>query len=252
MRRKCTPVIFGVDTWGGKTFDIVLLFAIFLSVVVVMLESVDSFEKKWGSLLNSIEWTLTILFTIEYVPPPHLRRQTKKLRIQLLRHRRSPRHTTLPTSRFGSEAQNSLGIIRVFRLLRIFRILKLASYLKEADHLWIALRATRQKITVFLFVVLTLVLILGSLMYIVEDGKNGFTNIPQSVYWAIVTVTTVGYGDITPSTNFGKAIASAAMILGYSLIVVPNGRLLCRSRKRTKRNRRVKNYSTKPTNKPTA
>lgn len=221
-KRKIHDVIFGYESTAGKTFDVLLIVAILLSIAVVMLESVEWIYDEWGSQLRAIEWVLTGLFTVEYVLRIICVVRPKAYAlsffgiVDLL--------SILPTYLglfFGSSS--SLSIIRVFRLLRIFRVLKLVNYLKEADQLWAALKSTRRKITVFLFVVMSLVLILGSLMYIIEGPENGFTSIPKSVYWAIVTLTTVGYGDIAPKTVLGQALAATSMILGYSLIIVPTG-----------------------------
>jgi len=215
-------VIFEADTPAGKAFDVVLLAAIVLSVVAVMLESVADIRADWGTQLLAIEWALTILFTLEYV-------------VRLLCVGRPWRYATsffglvdlaavIPTylSIFFTGSQ-ALIVIRTLRLVRVFRVLNLTNYLSEANALLTALRRTRAKIVVFLVVVMTLVLILGAAMYLIEGPQRGFTSIPMSVYWAIVTMTTVGYGDIAPQTVAGQALAALAMILGYSLIVVPTG-----------------------------
>ncbi|MFZ6051231.1 ion transporter [Halocola ammonii] len=215
-------IIFEADTPWGKWFDIGLLIAIILSVVVVMLESVSFVHKEYGQWLYMAEWAFTILFTIEYLA--RLIIVTKPWRyatsffgiIDLL--------SILPTylSLFVLGAQ-SLLVIRSIRLLRIFRILKLTRFIGEASLLGDALRASREKITVFLFTVFTSVIILGTLMYLIEGSENGFTSIPRSIYWAIVTLTTVGYGDIAPQTITGQALAAFIMILGYAIIAVPTG-----------------------------
>ena len=215
-------IIFEAETPVGKAFDISLLVAIVLSVVAVCLETVAGVEAVWGPELRAVEWGFTILFTIEYI-----------LRLVCVgkpwRYARSffgvvdllaivPTYLSLVFA--GTQ---SLIVIRALRLLRIFRVLKLVHFLGEARMLHAAFRASSRKIIVFLGVVLTLVLIVGALMYLVEGGENGFTSIPQSVYWAIVTMTTVGYGDIAPQTVVGKILASAVMILGYGIIAVPTG-----------------------------
>lgn len=215
-------IIFEADTPAGKLFDEILIATILLSVIVVMLDSVREIEALYGDLFYSLEWIFTILFTVEYF-------------LRLICVGQPIRYATsffgiidliaiLPTyfSLFlpGSEY---LLVIRSLRLLRIFRVLKLVQYLGEADLLIRALRASRRKITLFLFTVLNLVVILGSLMYVIEGGKSGFTSIPKSIYWAIITLTTVGYGDIVPETNLGQAMASIVMIIGYSIIAVPTG-----------------------------
>ena len=221
-RRKLFVVIFGHSTHGGKAFDLALLAAICGSVAAVMLESVEEIRAEYGPALYAAEWSFTVLFTIEYL-----------LRIATVRHPLryifSPLGiidllSILPTylSVLFGGAQ-TLTVVRALRLLRVFRILKLPSYVREANYLVVALRASQRKIIVFLFTVLTIVLIVGALMYLIEGPENGFTNIPVSVYWAIVTLTTVGYGDIAPQTAIGRALAAAVMILGYAIIAVPTG-----------------------------
>ncbi len=222
LRRKIFEVIFEADTPAGKAFDVALLIAIVLSVVAVMLESVGEIRVAHGRLLYAIEWLFTLLFSVEYL-----------LRLISVRRPRSYALSffglvdllaVLPTyaSLLAPGAQTLL-VIRVLRLLRVFRVFKLTRYLGEARMLSRALAQSRQKIVVFLVAVLTLVVIMGSLMYLVEGPANGFTSIPRAVYWAIVTMTTVGYGDIAPHTVWGQALASLVMILGYGIIAVPTG-----------------------------
>ncbi len=221
-RQKLFEIIFEADTPAGKWFDIVLIICILLSVVVVMLDSVSSVRAKHGQLLYAVEWFFTILFTMEYV-------------LRLLCVGRPIRYAVsffgiidlmaiLPTYMsllfFGSRY---LSVVRVLRVLRIFRVLKLGHHTKEAIVLKKALYASRRKIIVFLVVVLTLVVIMGALMYVIEGQQGDFTSIPRSIYWAIVTLTTVGYGDISPETGFGQFLAAIVMILGYSIIAVPTG-----------------------------
>ncbi len=217
-------VIFEADTATGKAFDVVLLWSILLSVAAVLLESVEAIRTNYGPFLYAMEWGFTILFTIEYVVRticvrrPWLYTRSFYGIVDLL--------SILPTylSLFigGSHA---LIVIRALRLLRVFRVFKLARYVGEASILMDALRASRAKITVFLLTVLSIVLIVGSLMYLIEGSHegSGFTSIPTSLYWTIVTMTTVGYGDITPQTVAGKALASMVMIIGYGIIAVPTG-----------------------------
>ena len=215
-------VIFEADTQAGKAFDVLLIVSILFSVVIVMLDSIDPIRNQHGQLLYGIEWFFTILFTIEYalrllcVGNPFKYAVSFYGVVDLL--------AIIPTyiSPFLPGTQYLL-VIRILRILRIFRILKLATYLGEATLLVKALRASSRKISVFLFTVLTLVVIFGSFMYVIEGGKNGFTSIPRSIYWAIVTMTTVGYGDISPHTIFGQVMASIVMILGYGIIAVPTG-----------------------------
>ena len=221
-REKLREIIFEADTPAGKAFDIGLMLAIVLSVTAVLLDSVPELHAEYGSQFLAVEWFFTILFSIEYV-----------LRLVCvgnpLRYARSffgvvDFLAIVPTylSVLVPGAQ-SLLVIRALRLLRVFRVLKLAHFTGEASMLRAALHASARKIIVFLGVVLTLVLIVGSLMYLIEGERHGFTSIPESIYWAIVTMTTVGYGDIAPSTLLGKLLASAVMIVGYGIIAVPTG-----------------------------
>jgi voltage-gated potassium channel len=218
-------IIFEADTKAGKAFDVALFLAIATSILVVMLESVSSFNQRWSGALTTTEWILTILFTIEYFlrivcvgKPLHYVTSFYGV-IDLL--------ATLPSYLsllFPSARTSSLSVIRSLRLLRVFRVLKLAQYLTEARALLVSLRRSSAKITVFFAFVMIVVLILGAAMYAIEGGdETRFSSIPKSVYWAMVTVTTVGYGDITPQTPLGQALAAVAMIIGYSIIVVPTG-----------------------------
>ena len=221
-RRILFEVIFEADTFAGKVFDIVLMVSIVVSVSVVMLYSVQDIRQTYGALLVTFEWAFTILFSIEYL-----------LRIICLNR---PLHyifsffgfvdllSILPTYlRAISPASRSLAAVRILRLLRIFRVLKLGRWLGEANMLMDALISSRRKILVFMFTVLILVIIIGSFIYVIEGSENGFTSIPRSVYWAVVTLTTVGYGDISPQTSLGQMLASAVMIMGYAIIAVPTG-----------------------------
>lgn len=215
-------VIFESDTPAGKWFDILLIVCILLSVAVVMLDSVGSIREHHGDLLYGIEWFFTILFTVEYV----LRLLCA---VKAARYARSffgivDLLAILPTYlSVVFFAGRYLAVVRVLRVLRIFRILRLGPHMKEAGLLKQALYAGRRKIMVFLFVVLTVVVIVGSLMHIIEGEDSDFSSIPHSVYWAIVTMTTVGYGDISPETAPGRFLAAIVMILGYSIIAVPTG-----------------------------
>jgi voltage-gated potassium channel len=222
VRNKLYEIIFGSDTPAGKLFDLLLIFAILMSVTVVMLDSVKEFNEKYGNTFYLIEWIFTILFTIEYL-----------LRLACVRKPYRYAASFFGIVDFLAIAPTYLSIlfpgsqyflvIRILRVLRIFRILKFIKYVREARALARALHASRRKITVFLFTVLILVVILGSVMYIIEGPKRGFTSIPRSIYWAIVTLTTVGYGDISPKTPYGQALAALVMILGYAIIAVPTG-----------------------------
>ena len=215
-------VIFEADTPIGKAFDVLLIVCILVSVLAVMLDSIDLLRSQYGSLLYRIEWFFTILFTVEYIL--RLLCVGRPLKYAISFYGVVDLLAIIPTyiSLFLPGTQYLL-VIRILRILRIFRILKLATYLGEAKLLVKALQTSRRKISVFLFTVLTLVVIFGSLMYVIEGGENGFTSIPRSIYWAIVTMTTVGYGDISPQTTFGQAIASIVMIFGYGIIAVPTG-----------------------------
>lgn len=216
-------IIYEADTPLGKLFDILILVLIVTSVLAVLLESVASITASYHTELLIAEWALTIIFTIEYT----LRLITVK---RPLAYARSffgvvDLLAILPTylSLFVGGAQ-SLLVIRALRLLRVFRIFKLARYLDESRMLMVALRASGRKILIFLFAVLTLVIIIGSAMYLIEGGDDtAYTSIPRSIYWTIVTLTTVGYGDITPQTVPGQVLASMVMILGYGMIAVPTG-----------------------------
>ena len=219
---RAFEIIFEADTPAGKAFDIALIICILLSVVVVMLDSVESYRQSFGAYFHAAEWFFTILFTIEYIF--RLICVTKKLRyagsffgiVDLL--------AVLPTYiSLLIPGMHYLLVVRILRVLRIFRILKLGKCVKEAGVLKRALIASRRKIMIFFFVVVTIVIVMGSLMYLIEGAENGFVSIPRSVYWAIVTLTTVGYGDISPQTTLGRGLASIIMILGYSIIAVPSG-----------------------------
>jgi len=221
-RLKAHEIIYEADTFSGKLFDILLIFSIALSTVIVMLESVSSVRSDYGSYLRIGEWIITILFTIEYIL--RIVCVGKPIRYIISYYGIIDLLSILPTYiSLLIPGTQYLVVIRALRILRVFRVLKLAKYLKEAELLVRAVRASSKKITVFLFAVITLVSILGSLMYLVEGEASGFTSIPRSIYWAIVTLTTVGYGDITPQTNLGQFIAAWIMILGYGIIAVPTG-----------------------------
>ena len=220
-RKDLYIIIFEADTYWGKAFDVVLLISILLSIIIVMLESVPQLNQ-YGELFYIFEWIFTILFTLEYIARlivikrPHQYAFSFFGIVDLLSI--IPTYLALFVAGF-----HSLMVIRSLRLLRVFRIFKLMRFLGEASQLNKALQASKAKIIVFIGAVSILVVILGTLMYMVEGGKNGFTSIPRSIYWAIVTLTTVGYGDIAPQTVIGQTIASMVMILGYGIIAVPTG-----------------------------
>jgi voltage-gated potassium channel len=223
-RQRMHEVIFEADTPAGKAFDVALLVAIVVSVIAVMLDSVAEIHDRHQVLLVGLEWTITILFTIEYLA--RLICVTRPRRYALSFYGIVDLLAVIPTylSVFFAGSQ-SLLVIRALRLVRVFRVFKFSHYLTETRVLMTALRETRARVTVFLLVVLTLLLIIGSTMYLIEGGQpdTQFTSIPRSVYWAIVTMTTVGYGDIAPKTIVGQTLAAGVMILGYSIIIVPIG-----------------------------
>lgn len=222
-KERLHEVIYEADTKSGKLFDVLLLFTILASILLVMLESVPSINAKYDQFFNISEWVITILFTVEYfLRIISIKKPSKYIFsyygiIDFLST--IPKYLALI---FGGA--HALIVLRSLRLLRVFRILKVARYIGESNKLLTALKASKAKITVFVFAVLVLCLILGSIMYIVEaDADSGFVSIPRSVYWTIVTLTTVGYGDIAPVTTLGQFIASIIMIMGYGIIAVPTG-----------------------------
>ena len=221
-RRRLHEIIFEADTPEGFAFDVALLVSVVASVLVVIVASVESVRAEWGRALYVAEWFFTILFTVEYV-------------LRLLSVERPVRYarsfygvidlvSIVPT--YASvlvPGAESLLVIRVLRMIRIFRVFKLIPYVVEGRVLWTALVRSQQKITVFLTTVLSMVVVMGSLMFVIEGPEHGFTSIPISMYWAVVTLTTVGYGDISPVTPIGRMVASAVMIMGYAIIAVPTG-----------------------------
>lgn len=222
LRRKLYEVIFGTDTPAGKTFDLVLIAAILLSVAAILVDSIPSVHLRFKDTLKWVEWSFTLVFTLEYLVriycSPNPRRYIFSFYglVDLLSILPSYIGLVYPAARH-------FIVLRILRVLRIFRILKLIRYMGEANLLFRALNAARRKIFIFLFWVMTIVVVFGALMFIIEGPANGFTSIPRSIYWAVVTITTVGYGDITPHTPLGQAIASLAMLTGYAIIAVPTG-----------------------------
>lgn len=225
LKQKVHEIIFEADTKEGKLFDVVLLVLIALSVFTVILESVKDIQADYGELFITLEWIFTVLFTFEFI-----------IRLWCVKKPLAYAYSffgivdilsLLPTYIGLLHPAGSAGyvVIRMLRLLRVFRIFKLARFIGEGNELMRALKASRAKIIVFMGVVTVLVTILGTIMYIIEGGieDTGFTSIPRSIYWAIVTLTTVGYGDIAPQTITGQFIASVIMILGYGIIAVPTG-----------------------------
>ena len=222
LRRRLHQVIFQSDTRAGRLFDLALIWLILTSVLVVVLDSVASIRARYGPALLAAEWAFTGLFTAEYLLRLSTVRRPWRYAVSL--YGVIDLLAIAPTylSLLVPGAQ-SLLVVRVLRVLRVFRILKLTEYLRESRTLSDALWASRRKIGVFLLAVLTLLVIIGSLMYLIEGEENGFTDIPTSIYWAVVTLTTVGYGDISPKTPVGRTVAGAVMILGYGIIAVPTG-----------------------------
>lgn len=215
-------IIFGAETKEGRRFDVVLLWAIFLSVLVVMAESVNELQVEFSSELLWLEYFFTVIFTVEYIirimvsPNPRAYLFSFWGIIDLL--------STLPSYlAIFIHGPQFFRILRIVRLLRIFRVLRLTSFMQEAQGLGMAVRRSSAKIIVFFGIVLAVVIVMGTLMYVIESPEAGFTSIPRSIYWAIVTLTTVGYGDIAPQTPLGQFLSAALMILGYAVIAVPTG-----------------------------
>lgn len=222
MRESIYRVIFKTDTPAGKTFDVWLLVVIALSVTTVMLDSVAGIHAEHKSLLLAVEWFFTAIFTLEY--GLRLYCVTNRMSYALSFFGLIDLLAILPTYlNFLFEGAQFLVVIRILRLLRVFRVFKLVRHLDEMSLLIVALKASRRKITVFLGAVLTTVIVIGALMYVIEGDNSGFKDIPTGVYWAIVTITTVGYGDLTPQTPLGKFVASFIMVMGYGIIAVPTG-----------------------------
>jgi len=221
-RARLYDIIYESDTPAGKLFDLVLIYSIVFSVIIVMLDSVDHYRANYGQYFNYLEWTFTGIFIVEYTLRIYCNEKPHKYIfsfygiIDFL--------AILPAfiAPFITDA-NYLIIVRILRILRVFRILKLGNYVTQANLLTRALISARQKITVFMLAVTGLVVIFGSIMYMIEGPEHGFTSIPKGIYWAIVTLTTVGYGDVTPQTFLGQTIAAGIMIMGYSIIAVPTG-----------------------------
>ena len=221
-KKQLHEVIYEADTTAGKAFDVVLLIVIVISIIIVMLESVKSINAEYFELFYTIEWIITIIFTIEYI-------------LRIISIQKPGKYifsfygiidfvSTIPTYlTLFVGGYNVLLAVRALRLLRVFRILKITRYLGEADKLKDALRHSRPKILVFLFAVFIITIIAGTVMHLVEGEAGGFDNIPLSIYWCIVTLTTVGFGDIAPITPLGRFIASFIMITGYGIIAVPTG-----------------------------
>tara|TARA_B100000945_G_scaffold316167_1_gene316585 strand:+ start:552 stop:1376 length:825 start_codon:yes stop_codon:yes gene_type:complete len=242
-KEKLREVIFGYRTKSGKIFDIVLLAIIIISVIGVMLDSDAAIHQKYGKILLTAEWIFTIFFTIEYILRIYCSREKKKYIfstmgiIDLL--------SIIPTYLGAFYAPiGSLIDIRIMRLIRIFRIFQLSKYLRSGHTMQLALRSSRPKIIVFILYISLIVVILGTVMYVVEGQQNGFENIPKSIYWAVVTLTTVGYGDVVPITTLGKTISVFIMMLGYAIIAVPTGIVSAEFSKKRTEKKQLENQDT--------
>ena len=221
-KQRLHEIIYEADTKEGKLFDVILLIAIIASILLVMLESIESFDAKYHSFLDISEWIITLLFSLEYIL--RLISIKKPFKYIFSFYGIVDLLSTIPKYlSFIFVGSHHLVALRALRLLRVFRILKLTRYVGASNTLLVALRSSRTKISVFLFFVVIVCIILGTIMYMIEGEENGFTSIPRSVYWAIVTLTTVGFGDIAPQTPLGQFIASIIMILGYGIIAIPTG-----------------------------
>ena len=237
-RSKVFKIIYHSDTTAGKWFDIILIVFILLSVLTIILDSVMELHLEYGNIFYILEWFFTIVFTLEYI-------------LRLISIKSPVRYmfsffgivdilSIIPTylSLFFVGTQQLL-VIRILRILRVFRILKLVQYTQQAQILTKAVKNSRHKIFVFFLFIITVLVIFGSLMYLIEGPINGFTSIPHGIYWAVVTLTTVGYGDIAPHTVLGRFVASFIMITGYSIIAVPTGIFAAELNKESKRNRKL-------------
>lgn len=239
LRNRLYIIIFGTETKAGRLFDVVLIYVIIASVLALMLDSIAAVSQRLGGWLTLMEWAFTLLFTLEYLvriycsPRPLAYMRSFYGLIDLI--------SVLPTY-LGLifPGANYVLVVRLLRVLRIFRVLKLARYMSEANVLIRSMLLARRKIFVFFFVVLVLATIFGSIMYIVEGPEHGFTSVPMSIYWTIVTITTVGYGDITPKTPLGQLVATAVMLTGYSIIAVPTGILTAELAQEIQRERTAK------------
>ncbi|KJF27327.1 ion transporter [Clostridium aceticum] len=222
IKGKLHEIIFGTDTLAGKAFDVMLIITILSNSILIIAESVDIIRSIYGMWIAVLGWFFVIIFTVEYI-----------LRILVVSKKSAYIFSffgmidllaILPVFLgFGLPQIRFWAIIRSLRLLRLFSILKMGRYMDESGHLLRALKASRPKITVFLFTILFIIVIVGSMMYVIEGPQHGFNSIPESMYWAIVTVSTVGYGDISPQTPIGKLVSSLLMIIGYGIIAVPTG-----------------------------
>lgn len=222
LKKKIYEIIFEAETKEGKLFDVTLLIIIIISILAITLESIEPLNIRFRSVFVFAEWFFTIIFTVEYLLRIYSIQKPLKYMtsffgiIDLLAILPTYLEILIPGIHFVIS-------IRVLRLLRIFRVLKMQNYISHGKILYTAIKSSKYKITVFLFAVLNIVIVVGAIMYAIEGKENGFTSIPKSIYWAIVTLTTVGYGDISPSTPLGQILASIVMITGYGIIAVPTG-----------------------------
>ncbi|MDT3294921.1 ion transporter [Shewanella sp. SP2S2-6] len=222
LKRQLRTIIFGTDTPAGRYFDIALMVCIVLSVALVFLDTVEVFHREYGQIIRVLEWVFTIIFTLEYglrlycATHPVLYARSFYGIVDLLSVLPSYLALLIPGANFTL-------VIRILRLFRIFRVLKLLRYLSEGNVLLRAMMQSSRKVFIFFFSVSLIVMVLSAVMYVVEGPDNGFSSIPKAVYWTIVTITTVGYGDITPKTGLGQAIAAFTMLIGYSIIAIPTG-----------------------------
>ena len=222
LKRQLRTIIFGTDTPAGRYFDIALMVCIVLSVGLVFLDTVEMFHREYGQIIRVLEWVFTVIFTIEYglrlycATHPVLYARSFYGVVDLLSVLPSYLALLIPGANFTL-------VIRILRLFRIFRVLKLLRYLSEGNVLLRAMMQSSRKVFLFFFSVSLIVMVLSAVMYVVEGPDNGFSSIPKSVYWTIVTISTVGYGDITPKTGLGQAIAAFTMLIGYSIIAIPTG-----------------------------
>ncbi len=239
-KEKLHEIIFGYRTKPGKIFDIALLIIIMLSVVGLMLDSDKNIHQQYGKILLTAEWIFTIFFTIEYVLRIYCSKSSKKYVLSTMGI--IDLISIIPTYLMVFyDPIGSLMLIRIMRLIRVFRIFQLSKYLRSRHTMQIALRSSRPKIIVFILYISIIVIILGAIMYVVEGQSHGFDNIPKSIYWAVVTLTTVGYGDVVPITILGKTISVFIMILGYAIIAVPTGIVSSELTKNRKEKEQLKN-----------
>lgn len=242
LKRQLRIIIFGTDTPAGRYFDIALIVCIILSVALVFLDTVEQVHQQYGQLIRILEWIFTIIFTIEYLL--RLYCSTHPVRYARSFYGLVDFLSVLPSYlTLVFPGANFTLVIRILRLFRIFRVLKLLRYLSEGNLLLKAMLQSGRKVFLFFFSVSLIIMVLGAVMYVVEGPENGFSSIPKSIYWTIVTITTVGYGDITPKTDLGQAIAALTMLIGYSIIAIPTGILTAEISNEASRHRDLRRCS---------